>query len=87
MYVKYLGKTVAQTIRGEPISGRTWHIYEFNTEKEAAFCEASYLMSVNEANGANQLFCRGKRLILDVPNWWIDAEKFKDLLLESIKNK
>lgn len=87
MYVKYSGKTIAKTVSGAPIKGRTWYIYEFNSEKEAALCEATYLMSVTMANGANQLYHRGKMLILDVVDWWTDAERFKDWLLESIENR
>lgn len=87
MYVKYLGKKIAETVSGMPIEGRTWYIYEFNAEKEAGFCEAAYLMPVNMANRANQLFHRGNLLILDVVDWWTDAEKFKDWLLESIKSR
>ena len=78
---------MAKTVRGAPIKGRTWYIYEFNTEKEADFCEAAYLIPVRMANGANQLFHKNNLLILDVVDSWADAENFKDLLLESIKNK
>lgn len=87
MYVKYLGKTISKTVSGVPIKGRTWHIYELSTEKEAEFCEAAYLMPVNRANAANQLFHRDNLLILDVVDWWIDAERFKDWLLEEIENR
>lgn len=87
MYVKYSGKTIAKTVTGVPIKGRTWYIYEFNTEKEANFCEAFYLRPVREAHFANQLFHRDNFLILDVVDGWTDAEGFKDCLLKSIENK
>ena len=87
MYVEYCGKEVAKTVSGVPIKGRTWYVYLFDTEKEAEFCEASYLMPVSEAHFANQLFHKGSYLILDVVDSWADAEGFKDLLLESIKNR
>lgn len=87
MYVKYLGNTVAKTVSNVPIKGRTWHIYEFNTEKEAKFCEAAYLMHTRMANAANQLFHNGNFLILDVVDWWSDAEIFKNWLLEEIENR
>jgi len=87
MYVEYCGTEVAKTDSGVPIKGRIWNIYLFGTEKEAEFCEASYLIPVRKAHFANQLFHRGSYLILDVVDSWADAEGFKDLLLESIKNR
>lgn len=87
MYVEYCGKEVAKTNSGVPIRGRTWYVYALNTEKEAEFCEASYLIPVREVHFANQLYHKGSYLILDVVDSWADAEAFKDLLLESIKNR
>ena len=89
MWVKYLGSTPAKTTKGYPIKGCTWYVFELESEFNAKYCEASFLMFVR-SYGANALFHRENRLVMETSEGILDgnrAEHLKEALLRMIEDK